>query len=84
MTEKLSVRDRRRVATLAQGLYHGHVTAESFVEELADLDDPRVAELIRLIECEPELTGVSSVGREEYREYRTQLLDLIGQLSSLA
>jgi len=84
MTSRLSSQDRRRVATLVHGLYHGHVTVESFVEELSDVDDPRVAELIRLVECEPELSGVSGVDREQYQAYRTLLLDLIGQLASLA
>ncbi len=81
MPSHLSPPDRMRVAELTRALYDGRVTLEDYVEQLCEVADPRLAELIALLEHEPERGGLHGVADHEYQSYRRRVTELIAQLT---
>jgi len=72
--------ERARAAAAARALAAGSLTWEAFVDEFGDAADPRVAELVDLIEREPEVGGFLGVSPRQYRSYRATIERLISEL----
>lgn len=72
---------RRRAAERASQVLAGTVSAEAFREEFADAEDRRVAELLDLMEHQPE-HGLLGGGETAWRDYQKALRDVIAGLSA--
>jgi len=81
MSSQLTDAERQRVAALTLALYERRVTVDAFVEELGDVADPQVAELIDLLQHDPERGGMHGVRDDEYEAYRERLMELLARLS---
>jgi len=81
MSSQLTDAERQRVAALTLALYERRVTVDAFVEELGDVADPQVAELIDLLQHDPERGGMHGVRDDEYEAYRERLMELMARLS---
>jgi hypothetical protein len=73
---------RQRAAAAARALSDGRLDWDDFVAEFGDVDDPRVVELVDLIEHEPEVGGLSGVTPLQYRRYRDAIERLIVALEA--
>lgn len=73
---------RARAAAAARALAEGRIAFEEFEREFGEVDDPRIAELVELIEREPEVGGFFGVSRPVYRAYRARVERLIAALEA--
>ena len=71
---------RLRAAAAARALIAGQIEWDDFAADFGDVSDPRVAELVDLIEREPEVGGFWGVTRLQYRIYRATIERLIAEL----
>ena len=71
---------RLRAAAAARELIAGRIEWDDFAADFGDAGDPKVAELVELIEREPEVGGFSGVTRLQYRAYRATIERLIAEL----
>jgi hypothetical protein len=71
---------RIRAAAAARALIAGWIEWDDFIADFGDVSDPKVAELVDLIEYEPELGGFWGVTRLQYLSYRATLDRLIAEL----
>ena len=71
---------RLRAAAAARALIAGRIEWDDFAAEFGDGADPKVAELVDLIEHEPEVGGFGGVSRLQYRAYRATVERLIAEL----
>jgi len=70
---------RRRAAERARQVLEGSVSPDAFREEFADVEDRRVAELLDLMEHQPE-HGLLGGGESAWRDYQKSLQDVIAGL----
>lgn len=71
---------RRRAAERARLVLEGSLSPDAFREEFADVEDRRVAELLDLMEHQPE-HGVLAGGDSAWRDYQQSLRDVIAGLA---
>jgi hypothetical protein len=71
---------RLRAAEAARDLIAGRIEWDDFAAEFGDVRDPKVSELIDLIEREPEVGGFSGVTHLQYRAYRATIERLLAEL----
>jgi hypothetical protein len=71
---------RRRAAERARQVLEGDVSPDAFREEFADVEDRRVAELLDLMEHQPE-HGLLGGGETAWRDYQKSLQDVIAALA---
>jgi len=71
---------RRRAAERARQVLEGDLSPDAFREEFADVEDRRVAELLDLMEHQPE-HGLLGGGESAWRDYQKSLRDVIAGLS---
>lgn len=71
---------RLRAAAAARALIAGRIEWDDFAADFGDVSDPTVAELVDLIEREPEVGGFWGVTRLQYRTYRATIERLIAEL----
>ena len=71
---------RRRAAERARQVLDGSLSAEIFREEFADVEDRHVAELLDLMEHQPEHSLLGG-GESAWRDYQKSLRDVIAGLS---
>lgn len=81
MATHLTDSARQRVAALTLALYERRVTVDAFIEELGNVADPQLAELIELLQHDPERGGMHGVRDDEYEAYRERLMELVARLS---
>ena len=70
---------RRRAAERARQVLEGSLSPDAFREEFADVEDRRVAELLDLMEHQPE-HGLLGGGEGAWRDYQKSLQDVIAGL----
>jgi hypothetical protein len=70
---------RRRAAERARQVLEGSLSPDAFREEFADVEDRRVAELLDLMEHQPE-HGLLGGGESAWRDYQESLQDIIAGL----
>lgn len=70
---------RRRAAERARQVLEGSLSPDAFREEFADVEDRRVAELLDLMEHQPE-HGLLGGGESAWRDYQQSLQDIIAGL----
>ncbi len=73
---------RVRAAASARALCEGRIAWEEFEAEFADVDDPKVQQLVDRIAHEPDPGGFFGVGKTAYRIYRAALDRLIAELEA--
>jgi hypothetical protein len=71
---------RRRAAERARQVLDGNLSPDTFREEFADVDDRRVAELLDLMEHQPEHSLLGG-GESAWRDYQKSLRDVIAGLA---
>ena len=71
---------RRHAAERARQVLEGNLSLEVFVEEFADVEDRHVAELLALMEHQPE-HGLLAGGETAWRDYQKSLRDVIAGLA---
>jgi hypothetical protein len=72
---------RRRAAERAREVLEGRLSPDAFREEFADVEDRRVAELLDLMEHQPE-QGLLSGGENAWRNYQQSVRDVIAGLGA--
>lgn len=72
---------RRRAAERARQVLDGNLSPDVFREEFADVEDRGVAELLDLMEHQPE-HGLLGGGESAWRDYQKSLRDIIAGLSA--
>lgn len=72
---------RRRVAERARQVLEGKLSPDAFREEFADVEDRRVAELLDLMEHQPE-HGLLGGGENAWRDYQDAVREVIAALSA--
>jgi hypothetical protein len=70
---------RRHAAERAKQVLEGSLSPDAFREEFADVEDRRVAELLDLMEHQPE-HGLLGGGESAWRDYQKSLQDVIAGL----
>jgi hypothetical protein len=71
---------RARAAAAARALGDGRIACDDFIAEFGEVRDPTIAELVDLIELEPEVGGFAGVTPAQYRAYRATIERLIAEL----
>jgi hypothetical protein len=71
---------RRHAAERARQVLEGNLSLEVFLEEFADVEDRHVAELLDLMEHQPE-HGLLAGGETAWRDYQKSLRDVIAGLA---
>ena len=71
---------RARAAAAARALADGRLTWDDFLAEFGDVADPKIAELVDLIEHEPAVGGFWGVSPLQYRAYRAVIERLVAAL----
>ena len=72
---------RRRAAERAKEVLEGRLSPDAFREEFADVEDRRVAELLDLMEHQPE-QGLLGGGENAWRNYQQSVRDVIAGLGA--
>jgi hypothetical protein len=72
---------RRRAAERAREVLEGRLSPDTFREEFADVEDRRVAELLDLMEHQPE-QGLLGGGENAWRNYQQSVRDVIAGLGA--
>jgi len=72
---------RRRAAERAREVLEGRLSPDAFREEFADVEDRRVAELLDLMEHQPE-QGLLGGGEHAWRNYQQSVRDVIAGLGA--
>jgi hypothetical protein len=72
---------RRRAAERAREVIEGRLSPDAFREEFADVEDRRVAELLDLMEHQPE-QGLLGGGENAWRNYQQSVRDVIAGLGA--
>jgi hypothetical protein len=72
---------RRRAAERAREVLEGRLSPDAFREEFADVEDRRVAELLDLMEHQPE-QGLLGGGENAWRNYQQSVRDVIAGLGA--
>ncbi len=83
MNESLVAR-RRRVATLIAELYDGKRSLDEVLISVADFqpaDDPKLAELLRLVASEPTNTWLFGVSGEAHHHNSARIRELVEELA---
>ena len=75
---------RRRVATLVAELYDGRRSLDEVMRSVADFDpaeDPKLAELLRLVASEPTNTWLFGVSGEAQHRNSARIRELVTELA---
>jgi len=72
---------RRHAAERAREVLEGRLSPDAFREEFADVEDRRVAELLDLMEHQPE-QGLLGGGENAWRNYQQSVRDVIAGLGA--
>ena len=83
MPESLLAR-RRRVAALVADLYDGKRSLDEVMSNVADFepaDDPKLAELLRLVAGEPRNTWLFGVSGEAHHHNRVRIRELVEEFA---
>jgi hypothetical protein len=72
---------RRHAGERAREVLEGRLSPDAFREEFADVEDRRVAELLDLMEHQPE-HGLLGGGEDAWRNYQQSVRDVIAGLGA--